>query len=302
MARRHHYVSNAYLKAFASSSSGKSRIVLASKNDISDCKIVGTRNVCVEKGFNSYFDASGTEHEDLEVAWSHVEQRIFPILRNELLGDTPEIPSIERIRKAIRLPVVEDAVLQLVAMHFVRNRVLRDIADEVEEKVSLEHSKQAGQRGDLRDAFMAEYGRAPRLGEIEGMMRSAASDLRRSRVVQVEMMEEGFAVKVPAILRDRPLQVVVSRSPIGFLTSCNPVVIADGDRIGLQEGVAIGDADALYMPFSHRIAFTYNDHPVFRVRIAAVDEIRRLNAVSVRNAKTYVLIHPNDLKFKNRPV
>ena len=82
----------------------------------------------------------------------------------------------------------------------------------------------------------------------------------------------------------------------GFSTSDSPLIIADKDtdRVGLGEGLALGDSSLILMPVSRRLAcaFTTSDNKPLRLTNRSVEMINK--QFTWRNAVNSVVAHPNE--------
>lgn len=275
MGARHHVVSQGYMRNFADGP----RIRLIDKRTEAS-KVVGIRDAFVEKGFNA-LNVDGADVEELEKEWARVEARALPDARRLVSGDRDEAG--------------EYAVRVLMALHWARSYVFREMFEEAfharfdpapDEIAAMDH---------IVKAFAESHGRPPGPGEIERLVRGRAAQIKRENDLLVERtaaifnkaMDERFTHLHVEIAR------VVGRR-YGLVTSDSPVVLVRQPlRVDMRRTIPLLEADGTFMPLSRWVGAFLTSHPEREKPVYPIG-VQQLNALTWRNARARVACHPDE--------
>lgn len=136
-------------------------IRLWKKSDNTFTGPIGVKDAFVERGFNAFHDFPGNAVERVEGDWARIEQDAFPALAAAEAGERSE--------------EIDAAVKAIAAMHFARSYGHRD-ASEAFFSVYQESGFELDVDAVYRDAFILQFGRAPRPGEITRGLSSGRVD------------------------------------------------------------------------------------------------------------------------------
>ncbi|MCM4082183.1 DUF4238 domain-containing protein [Paractinoplanes hotanensis] len=212
-----------------------------------------------------------------EQLWGETERQIPALLHqcdtDAILGD----------------PEATAAIRDLIALHYVRNRSLRR-AHQHAYGSSREAAKRAlqGQPEYVED-FQRRFGRPPRGNEdleffFEMVLaRSWDTDFRDGLLLRFSV--ERLFMVCREWMSERPIQIVHPKSG-EFLIGDAPVITLGAQG---QIGVALGDAEQIFMPLTPRSLLAFGPSAVGQVPEASVNQ---LNAFQVRAAHEFVFVRP----------
>lgn len=270
----HHIVSAGYLRFFAEqTAAGKFFVQQLDLETRQVAPRLSVRNVLTRSHHNSA-TIDGVRDDWLERQWQQAETKALPLVRRMVAGelDPREAPQ---------------PVIQLMAIHLARGAgselVYQKIID------TMLQTKP--------DEFAAEPALLARVSadRIRDLAQVGLEQIDQERVVRTEAMGrhhnwfiDRFGEHTVQVIRvDRPRNV-------GFVTSDNPVVLADRRwvRVGVQR-IAVGDAEQAMMTLSPRLAVALSRHPVDTLT-ATPAGVQRLNTYVRRAAVRFVVGHPDE--------
>jgi hypothetical protein len=143
------------------------------------------------------------------------------------------------------------------------------------------------------DAFVTDYGRQPRAGEIAVLYQTGIDRYQQSNLPFVNTMARVYG-NVMEFLEPLHLRVVIPRTrAIGFLTSDSPVVITSKMKVGPLQGVGIMRSDLLYLPLSRWMAVYFVVNPREDHELAP-SEVQKVNLLMLRNCRVRMAAHPSE--------
>lgn len=273
MSKRHHVVSRGYQRFFADGE----RIKLVTKAT-RHARIVGTGDAFVRDHFNSFNDGAGTWVDTLEQKWAELEDEALPLIRGLIAG-----ADSDHNRNAVKI---------LAAIHFGRSYAIREMIDRIVGETVAAHAASADGEERLREMFRKQYGREAQPGEIRTMIEERAAAQFGGQRQLIRDMARGYNVALDKLIPTK-VQLVWPRSKRAeFITGDGPFVYANGPRVGVRQGVPLGDATHLYMPLAPCLAaaFTTNDEEDGEVPPSVV---QRQNLLIWQSASRHVACHPS---------
>ena len=278
MARKHHHVvSEGYQRLFADGSS----IVLVDKHTLI-ARRVGTKGAFAKKHFCSYI-RDGTWSDEIEDEWSWRESATLPCARRLIAGG--------------REPADRNTLKTLAAIHYVRSFGFEAILEGIMVNQRASLPKRFAAKQSARDAFMADYGRQPALGEIEQLVDEQWLHHFGGRTFLVREMAEGYN-KTMAMLEPLHVQLVwPHRRGREFVFGDIPVVhYTDAGRLGAIPGdgrrpVALGNSDHIFFPLAPRLGALFTSRP-FADAPLTHDQVEMLNRKSWALAMRFLGAHP----------
>ena len=246
MPQRQHFVHKSYLRGFAN----PGRFVVEYTLAPAGRSTRAIRSVFAETDMMTIEWEDGERVDELEAQWADIESKCGEPLK--------------RIRGSKALDHRDDSVAlaMTAALHWARGSQFRTASAELADR-AVEH-RYCGvldRLDELEEKFEDEFERAPEPGEVAVIAMERLDEMRYSNFLTVTSMAQSFNKFVDWV-SDK--QVELSIAPdhgTGFSTSDSPLIIADKDtdRVGLGEGLALGDSSLILMPVSRRLAcaFTY---------------------------------------------
>ena len=215
--------------------------------------------------------------QSAEQLWGETERQIPALLHrcdtDAILGD----------------PDATAGIRDVVALHYVRNRSLRRVHQHAygNSREAVKRALQA--RPEYVEDFQRRFGRPPRGNEdleffFEMVLaRSWDTDFRDGLLLRfsVERLFRGCR----RWMSERPIQIV---HPVSgeFLIGNAPVI-----TLGMQGqiGVALGDAEQIFMPLTPRSLLAFGPSAIGEVPETSV---KQFNALQVRAAHEFVFLRP----------
>jgi Protein of unknown function (DUF4238) len=219
-ARRHHYVSQFYLKGFATERKGKPQVVVFDGKERKSFK-TATDNVALEHDFNRV-TIDGLEPDAFEKAMADFEAQVAPAL--------------ERIIAAESLASEEDraALLNLICAFATRNPRLRETTRQFHEDAATQIMNLALATPERWAAQRKKIAKGSELPEVsyEDMRKFVLQkewklNVPTTRHIQLEL--GSFDKLLPLFLDRKWLMVRASRTSGGFITSDHPVMLTWSD-------------------------------------------------------------------------
>ena len=278
MARKHHHViSKGYQRFFADGE----RIRLVDKVAGRD-RVVSVTDAFARKHFNAVRTDAGRVDE-LEDEWQRVENASLPSVRALIAGD--HSANHRHMAKV------------LAAVHLARSFAFELVWDRVWAATTKQRVDRVPANESLLAAFLEDFGRDPEPGEIEGLMAGAAAEMRGTNALFVERMAAGHN-RLLEWFAPMHVQLVtcVGRS-MPFITGDVPVANVEdpteGFRVGVAQGLAVGDSGHIYMPLGRRLGMFLTTRPEDDVATEPW-KVQRLNRLVWRAAIRHVACHPED--------
>jgi len=267
MSRNHHHiVSEGYQRLFATSDG----IRLIDKQT-KVVKTVGTKGAFARKNFSSYLK-DGSWSDELEDEWAIRENFALPHMR--------------RLNDGARDDEAIGALKILAAIHYVRSYAFEKVLLRLIDEHFAIMPDQIASDAAAREAFVADYGRPPRPGEIEQLVIERWARETDGRAFLLERMAHGFG-RTLEVLEPLHVQFVwPAKSGVDFVFADGPLVHSANDgRVTALEGLPLGDADQIYFPVGPRLLSLFMSMPeVFRDGAIPVDQVQLLNKKTWRAA------------------
>jgi len=253
-------------------------IRLWKKSDNTFTRPIGVKDAFVEKGFNAFYDFTGTAVEHVERDWARIEQIAFPAIEAAEAGEQSE--------------ETDAAVKAIAAMHFARSYGHRDASEAFFSAYQV-----AGFELDVdavnRDAFVLQFGRAPRSGEIAREVSRRVEWIRHSRILFVGGMARIY-VQALAILEPLHIEVLRPKSRVfGFVTGDTPLVLASGWHVGTRGGVGLADVEMAYIPLSRWLAVSFTRERQ-EEKLLSPMLVQKLNWQMWRSCRERLAFHPDE--------
>lgn len=286
MSRKHHHVVSAgYQRFFAEGE----RIMLITKATRTALP-VGVRDNFLRKHFNSTKTPDGQRSDTFEDEWGRLEDHVLPMVAT--VRDRP-----------VDDPDTDMAVKSLMAIHFARSFAMREMHDRIAAQTLAEWIRKQPET-ELPRLFVETYHRPPAPGELEQLTRSTFDAMMDTNEMFIAAMGRANNYALDRFKRFKLQFVEVNHARLRLGIGDNPLVVSTGSviQLGPLAGLALGDADFIYMPLS----------PVLGVSLASkaesfvadVNTIAMLNNLIWRNARAHVACHPHHdwrLMFNVRP-
>lgn len=274
MARKHHHVvSEGYQRFFANPAG----IRLLDKQTRT-ARVVGTKSAFARKHFSSYI-RDGVWSDELEDEWSSRENFAIPHARRLIAG--------------ARDVEARDALKILAAIHYVRSYAFEIILNRILAEQIVEAPSRIAEDRTVIHAFVNDYGREPKAGEIEQVVLERWSEMNDGRRLLVSEMAEGFN-KVMTILDPLKVQLIWprKRNHSQFVFGDTPLVhYADDGRLSALGGLALGDANKVYFPVGPLLGALFTVKPFADGAIEG-DVVQGLNRKTWTAAARFVGAHP----------
>ena len=217
-------------------------------------------------------------------------ERFFGSIEVKVLNE------IRRIDPTHRGESQRQAVIQLFAMHLVRNETYRHAHDRIMLEVvdadltSLTKDSKSIQR-------IEEYlGHAVKVEEVAALIRAFPGRAQESNDLHVDNMRNSFE-RIAEILSVFHLQIITSDGlDHGFALGDVPVVHyqTTSNRYGIRDGLAIGDADLIIGPLTRTTAVALSRVERKPLVLSTKKTLQCINAVFARSALRELACHPED--------
>ncbi len=283
---KQHIVSAGYQRMFAA---GKQ--ILYMDKSTSTGKSVGVRDAFMEQHFNSWSpmevvplfgDSAGpclqpVREIGVERHWAVIESQVIPAL----------------IRLENEVAEREDRwrAAQLAALHIARSFAFQERYDAMAPTILRFATTSIFAVPSFRRLFRNQYGRDPDLRDSISIARM----FHDSRVLFGEWMRQQFL-----LIQDHfwNMRLYIMSCPPGhsYGFGDTPVLYssADGQRIGMRQGVLLGEAREFVMPISRTKALLISYSPYLRDFVLCPDRCRMQNLQQWRAARRFVACHPDD--------
>lgn len=286
--RKQHLVSKGYQRNFADG-------LFVSVVDASTGLVVADRrSINVNwrvPDFLSVVDGSGLVDDSLEREFARSE-RVY-------------LNAIRDIRPFTKLTVQQRrAIDALTAAHLVRSVQFANRHKELVRAAAAQSTAKLPLDPRARQVFIAQHGRPPRPGELEGIVAAVAAEFAR----QHDLLADGVRRVMPRlepILGPRKIQLVELEERLpGLVLADHPILHGrrDKGRFGFRDAGAIGDADTIFVPLSRRVLAVYTATSPGDIRIRTKASVLWINSLLVRGAASEVACHPEDAIHTSRLV
>ncbi len=272
---RHHVVSRGYLRLFADGE----RVCLVDKTTRTFRRFTSTRGVFVESQFNSTRTSAGWD-DSLEDGWQNIEAIVLP-----------------RVRRLMQRAAEEEdreAALVLAAVHFARSYALREAQGRIALEVVRERAPLLERDPNLLAIFENEKGRPPVSGEIGRAVQNSMALMTNQRTIHIDGMVRAYEFALKRFLPSQA-QLLYTSGAVGLVTGDTPLVFSDSSlmRLGTRGGVALGDAEVVYMPLARNVGMMlWSKEPPPDVDLTPADA-QRLNWLVWRSARRFLVCHPS---------
>lgn len=275
----HHHVPQFYQRHFGVDG----RVRVFDKSAPALGTVMSVRKAFVSKGDNSWFDDSGTEHDDLETVWSRIEAEIAPTVRR-LNTDPTEL----RLGDADRLAT-------LIANLSARSRAMRSVGTDIIARVTVDGIESAEEDEQLRRGFVNEYGREPRSGEVRAIVAQHAAEFAEEHGHVLDSMVRHHN-RIAEMLHGHHVQLVRPLDGlVGFSFGDSPVILQNNDgRVGYLEGLAIGEAQLIFTPIGRHLGVCLTAAPEQPLVELGPSDVVLINRFTWRSAVRFVGAHPNE--------
>jgi hypothetical protein len=271
---RHQHVVSAGLQRLFADGERILRVTKATR----ECVEVGVRDNFVASRFNSRRADSESDWDDeLEREWARMEGVAIPLLREAHDGRWDDD--------------VCYAVNVVASMHFARSYAHEVVHFRTLDELAQARAITVGDDPELLAAFRADYQRSPQPGEIRRFFDWRVEAIRTGNGPHVEAMARHHNMALEKLAGMHVQLIRPATARVGFVLGDVPVVVANDWQVGSHNGVALGDADTLYMPIARRLAvlFTTAHHDHAKV---GVDVVQLLNCLAWRASVRSVAMHP----------
>ena len=276
--RRHHAVPVSYQRAWADAG----QILLVDKATLVGTP-VGPKDAFVSKDLFTVRADDGTPDLTLEHHFARMESVAMPGVRRYIAGAADEAAA--------------QCVKLLMATAFARGRAIeahsRDFV--VAEKPGVFADVLSQPK--LVPLFRQDFGRDPSEGELLDLLESNwERSIGQNRMyVDTVARAHNYAVEK---FRESHLQRLIAppSTAIGFLSGDTPLVHAQsaaGLRVGVLEGLALGDASLVYFPLSPRVAVCLHGEPGTGGAVAVATGQRLHRKFIERAANRWLLASPS---------
>ena len=276
VSHRHHLVSRGYQRFFAD---GEQLRLIDMRSHT--YRQAGTRDVFVEANFNSWQGEDGW-NDELELTWHNkVESPAIALVGELIEGKAGESQ--------------RDAAKVLAALHLARSYSFDIVHNRILEQVEADEMQLVEADQSYAQLFEADAGRVPEQGELAERVQLIVEAMRFGRQFMLERMVHLFNFTLEFF---RTLNVALLHVPPGmsFLTGDTPVVTRDkhGFKIGIRQGVALGDTFGIIMPLGRHVAMDLYTSEAPPDRILFPWQVQMLNLLVARSALRFLACHPSD--------
>jgi hypothetical protein len=285
--RRQHVISAGYQRLFAPDG----RITYIDKLT-STGTLVGVKDAFVEKDFNSWnrdvlkgILADAGPGQPLS-GWDDSMEK--HIARLEAMA----VPAMRRLSDKCEQPLDRWRAAELAAMHIARSYSFQNRFNILSPAGMHNLATFVSKQPDLVEYGQREYGRpvCPEEDLVPSLEKFAKS---------------GFAFVNEMRLQFEHIQRLFSRMTISvafcppgssLLFGDSPVlyVSRDGSRVGMGQGVMLGEAHEFVMPISRTSALWIHSNPSYRDTLLHPDGCKKLNGLEWHGARRFVACHPDD--------
>ncbi len=234
------------------------------------------------KGSKAFgWEANFIEHdpEAAEELWKTVENRMPDAFKSLDQCDEP-IPAEEA-----------DLIRDCMALHWARSRAMRTAMQRVETRFMNQAVEEI--KDSMKQLFPSGTCSDEALGLLERIVQEGPDELRDGRHFSSRVPEYFDLAK--AIFRHSSLHIFDAPAGWEFALGDAPVLTTseyiDGG-LGPHQGVALGDAELILMPFGPKVAVALAASPPAR-SVATVEQVRCINAWQVRAAEKEVFYRKN---------
>jgi len=272
----HHYVPQFYQRQFAAGG----RIQLFDKRRPAPGTVVSVEKVFVKNGDNSWFDISGIEHDEVETAWLRIETVIAPVIQRLNLDPTD-------------LRAGDDVALTtLMANLLARSRSMSVVGRDITASVTAETVESAEGDKRLQQAFINGYDREPLPGELRAIVTQGAEEFANDHWHVLDATVRHHE-RMCEMLSGHHVQVVRPREDlVGFSFGDSPVILQNNDgRVGLIEGLAVGDAQLIFLPLGRYLGVCLTAEPEDVFVELGPRDIDLVNSFTWRSAVRFVGAH-----------
>ncbi len=237
------------------------------------------RNAFARKHFCSYLGPDGRWSDELEDEWSRLENDALPHAR--------------RLAAGARDFEARNEVKILAAIHYVRSESFVQMHERIVREVIADKRASLSRNPEAIAAFEADHGRLPQPGELEERFDVMAEALNQGRRFLLRQMVEGYN-KTLDILGRLYVQLVWPRGERSeFVFGDQALVHYDAKgRVSALGGVALGDADRIFLPLGPRLLALFTSRPNSDTGISA-RTVQEFNDKTWRAAVRFIGASPN---------
>jgi hypothetical protein len=205
------------------------------------------------------------------------------------------VPKLRLIDQGTRSADVREAARALAAIHYARSYAVRTMQGRIGDMAIL-HSVAMSNEPAITALFTKQFGHPPAPSEMEQLVRDSWSRLTADGFFVQDRTIHVYRRSLD-ILRDRQCHILTAHPKITFVTGDTPVVLADQSlvRVGVQAGVALGDAATVWMPLSrgHSVAFAGPVDAPTDDRVVSLFGVQMFNGLLWRSAQRHLISHPS---------
>jgi hypothetical protein len=254
------------------------QIVLVDKRT-NTARLNGVRDSFARKHFCSYLAPDGQWSDELEDEWARLENLALPHARRLVNGD--------RDREG------REAVKVLAAVHYVRSETYK-LAHEHVAKMVIEDLRIAiGTDPEALEAFLADNGRLPQPSELENTFDNVAERWTEGQRLFIRSMADAYG-KTFEILSPMYVQLVwPEQGRSDFVFGDQALVhYGTGGRVGIRQGVALGDASGIFLPIGPHLTAVFTRPRPFADCGISASKVKKLNNFTWRAAVRYIGVSP----------
>ena len=241
-------------------------------------KIVGTKDAFCRRNFSSY-RRNGEWSPELEDEWAERENEYLPHLR--------------RLNAGARDEAARQALKPIAALHYVRSYAFEEIFGRIHEQIRTRRLSDFVENPQLASRFRSQMGREPEPGELEEMVETVFTEGKADRTFFVERMADGYN-KTLDLLEPHHVQLIWPLKPKvdQFVFGDLPLVHWSKAGVSALGGVALGDAERVFLPIGPSLACLFTVNPVADGGISR-NQVHYLNGQTWRAASRHVGAHPS---------
>jgi len=242
----------------------------------------------VAKNIYRVTDQDGTASLELEHEWAREEAEVLPLVR--------DLSHLEHLTSESK-----PAFVALAALMFCRGRAFWAVHEGIEAQQRDQLRDRVSTAPRFREAWRNDTGSEPTTDDLLKAADEVSDRIFGGNRQKVTTLERTYDDFNSDLSQNWNVQLIRTTPNAGFTTSDNPLVLANGsspgslkhDTVGLQRGVALGDATLLYLPLSRvsGVFFTTEAAGFGQIQPSVV---RDLNQLTWENSVEQVVAHPRE--------
>lgn len=238
-----------------------------------EARTVSPRDAFVAKRVFSFRDSDGSWNAALEHHFARIE--------------TAVAPHVQRFISGADDATAVGAVQLLMATCFSRSLTVAVRSQEIATSEMPEMMSELAADPEAIRIFESDFGRPPSDGELMALVRDVWEGKSDDNEIYVNSVGRAHNFAVERFERTTLQRVAAPKhARVGLLSCDTPVVHAESERairVGVAEGLALGDAGFVFMPLSPQLAVCVTNEALPAVN-ADLAFVQRLNSTLTRRA------------------